>query len=149
MRGGLLVVAMACLCSPSFPAQDTAERDAGSKIRALEIVWNQAQEKGDVRALNLIFDSSMIYIDEDGSQETRAQFLSRVAREAGSDVQWLVNPTMRVRVYDDTAVVVGTYRVKGVSQGKTYLRSGRFIDTWVFKAGKWLCVVAQATPILQ
>ena len=149
MRAGLLVAAMAYLFLPAAPAQNTAERDAGSKIRALEIVWNQAQEKGDVRALNMIFDSSMIYIEEDGSQETKAQFLSRIAREVGSDVQWQVNPNMRVRVYDDTAVVVGTYRVKGVRGGKPYVRAGRFIDTWAFKTGKWLCVVAQATPILQ
>jgi hypothetical protein len=146
---GVLVVAMACLLSLSAQNQTASDLDAGSKIRTLETMWNRAELKGDVQALDLIFDISMIYIDEDGAMLTKAQFLNRVAKEGGSELQWLVTPTMNVNVYDDTAVVVGSYRVIGVLKGKPYERTGRFIDTWAFKNGAWLCVVAQATPILR
>jgi hypothetical protein len=143
-----LVLAMACLFSVIAPAQDTANANDGSKVLALESVWNQAEEKGDIKALDLILDNSMIYIDEDGSVLTKAQFLNHTAKQAGSDLQWLVTPTLSVHVYGNTAVVVGSYRVKGLRRGKPYQRDGRFVDTWAFKKGAWICVAAQATPIL-
>lgn len=149
MRADVLVVAMACWLSLFGAAQTSADRDAGSIIRTLETVWDRAEEKGDIRALDLIFESSMIYIDEDGSLLTKTEFLNRVTKETGSYVQWLVAPTMSINVYGDTAVVVGSYRVAGVSGGKPYQRTGHFIDTWAFKNGVWRCVVAQATPDLR
>jgi ketosteroid isomerase-like protein len=148
MRKKVSALAMVSLLSLLARTQDAA-RDTGSKVLALESVWNRAEEKGDVAALALIFDVSMIYIDEDGNRLTKAQFLNQTAKEAGTTLQWLVTPTMSVHVYGDTAVVVGSYHVKGVKRGKPYQRDGRFIDTWAFKKGAWVCVAAQATPILR
>src|SRR5712671_6638502 len=61
------VLAMFCMLSPLLWAQDGANQAAASKILALESVWNQAEENGDIGSLDLIFDSALIYIDEDGS----------------------------------------------------------------------------------
>jgi ketosteroid isomerase-like protein len=148
MRKKVLALAMVSLLSLPARTQDAA-RGAGSKVLALESVWNRAEEKGDVAALALIFDASMIYIDEDGNRLTKAQFLNQTAKEAGTTLQWLVTPTMRVHMYGDTAVVVGSYHVKGMKRGKPYQRDGRFIDTWAFRKGAWVCVAAQDTPILR
>lgn len=142
-----LIVAIVCLLTACVRGQSASDRDAGSKIRTLETVWNLAEEKGDVAALDLIFDSSMMYIDEDGSLLTKAQFLKRVAKESGTDGERLVTPTMSVKIYGETAVVMGSYRVTRIREGKQYQRTGRFIDTWAFKNGEWRCVVAQATPV--
>jgi ketosteroid isomerase-like protein len=148
MFGKPLVIALVCLISVVTPAQDTTNTNDGSKVLALESVWNRAEEKRDVKALGLILDDSMIYIDEDGSMLTKAQFLNRTAKQSGSDLQWLVTPAMSAHVYGNTAVVVGSYRAKGLRRGKPYQRDGRFVDTWAFKKGVWLCVAAQATPIM-
>jgi ketosteroid isomerase-like protein len=147
MRRKISALAMVSLLS--LLARTQGARDTGSKVLALENVWNRAEEKGDIAALDLIFDVSMIYIDEDGNRLTKAQFLNQMAKEAGTTLQWLVTPTMSVHMYGDTAVVVGSYHVKGVKRGKPYQRDGRFIDTWAFKKGAWVCVAAQATPILR
>ncbi len=147
MRGEAVAVVLVCLLSLFAPAQDASDRDAGSKIRALETVWDRAEEKGDVGALDLIFDNTMIYVDEDGALLTKKQFLNRVVKESGTDVQWLSTSIVSVKVYGDTAVVVGNYTVKGAHGGKPHQWAGRFIDTWTVKAGIWLCVVAQSTPI--
>ncbi len=143
----MLVLAMLGMIAPLTWAQDEANQTATSKILALENVWNQAEENGDVRALELIFDNGLVYIDEDGSSLTKAQFLFR-AKGKGSQLQSLVTQTTSVQVYGEAALVVGTYRAKGIQAGKRYQREGRFIDTWVFKNGTWVCVAAQATPIL-
>jgi ketosteroid isomerase-like protein len=138
----------ACAWSQDNAEGQGAERDASSKIQALEKLWNTAEVKGDVKALDLISDDSMTYVDEDGSLLTKAQFLARVDKEAGTGAQWLVTEELTVHIYDDAAVVVGTYTYKGEQRGRAYQRRGRFIDTWVLKKDGWTCVVAQSTPIL-
>jgi hypothetical protein len=54
---------------------------------------------------------------------------------------------MSARVYGDSAVVTGVYRVRGTDNGKTYLRRGRFTDTWISRNGTWVCVASQYTLI--
>jgi hypothetical protein len=56
---------------------------------------------------------------------------------------------MNVQVFGNAAIVAGTYRAKGVENGKPYVRRRRFIDTWLLLGGNWICVAAEATPILQ
>ena len=143
-----MAVAIVCLLSLGARAQDAGDRDAGSKIRVLENAWDQAQARGDIQALDLMFDSSMIYIDEAGSQLSKGEFLHRTAQEHRSGTLWVVSPAMSVKVYRDTAVVSGSYTVTEVRGGKRYHRTGYFIDTWALQNGIWLCVVAQAMPVL-
>jgi hypothetical protein len=53
---------------------------------------------------------------------------------------------MTVRTFGDTAVTVGTYYEKGASGNKAHLKRWRFVDTWVFKRGRWMLVAAAAAP---
>jgi ketosteroid isomerase-like protein len=126
--------------------QSPADRDAESKILALESLWNQAERNGDIRALALIFDDTMVYIDNDGALLTRTQFLAHT-KDTTEILQSLVTATTSVHVYGDTAVVTGNYRATMVAHGKSHQKSGRFMDTWALKNGSWTCVAAQATPI--
>ena len=135
-----------CLLALLAGAQEDARQSSGSKILAVESVWNQAEARGDIKALNLIFDESLVYVDEDGTMLTKAQFLARV-KSAGSRPQSLVTPAMNVQIYGGTAIVTGTYHAGGVEKGKPFQRNGRFTDIWVYNNGVWLCVAAQATPI--
>jgi hypothetical protein len=36
----------------------------------------------------------------------------------------------------------------GDEGGKSYVRRERFVDTWIYKDGRWTCVATDATPIL-
>ena len=42
----------------------------------------------------------------------------------------------------------GVMRVKGVENGRAYTRREQFVDTWLFKGGKWVCIATDATPIV-
>ena len=148
LRTTMIAVAVVCAFSTCCPAQNETAGVNGSKLLALESVWNQAEEKGDIRALDLIFDESMVYIDEDGTMLTKSQFLIR-AKKAGTQLQSLTTHSMTAHVYGNLAVVVGSYRANGTEHGKPYQRDGRFIDVWIFKRGAWVCVVAQATRIIR
>ena len=43
----------------------------------------------------------------------------------------------------------GVFRAKGVEAGKPYVRRERFVDTWIYKGGNWVCVATNATPVLR
>ncbi len=146
MKKRMLPLATLCILCALVAAQDDAGRSAGSKLLAAENVWNQAEAKGDIAALAMIFDDSLVYVDENGILLTKAQFLLR-AKAAGAHVQSLTTESMNAQVYGSTAVVTGTCWLKGIEGGKTYQRDGRFTDIWVYRNRAWLCVAAQSTPI--
>jgi Domain of unknown function (DUF4440) len=129
-------------------AQTAAQPDAEqSKILALENAWNRAEENKDAKALETLLDSSLVYIDYDGTLMDKAQFIASVKGPALHPEQ-IVNESMSAHVYAGVAVVTGVYREKGVNHGKPYLRRGRFTDTWVYRDNTWVCVSSQSTLIL-
>jgi hypothetical protein len=108
---------------------------------------DQAQERKDAKGLSPLFEDSLIFVDYDGKLLTKADYLARV-RVNSTHMQQIVSEGMNVQLFGATAIVVGTYRVKGVENVKPYSRRGRFTDTWVVKDGNWICVAAATTPIL-
>ncbi|MGA7848078.1 MAG: nuclear transport factor 2 family protein [Terriglobales bacterium] len=140
--------AMTMLClvlavSAAASGQNSADAEK-SKIIALENAWNLAEERKDVRALDELLGSKLVYIDYDGSIQNKEQFLESVRRPSLHPEQ-IVNESTTVYMYGATAVVTGTYREKGVDKGKAYLRRGRFTDTWIYGNGIWQCVASQST----
>ena len=122
-------------------AQPDAEQ---TRILALENAWNLAEEHKDSKALETLLDSTMVYIDYDGSLMDKTQFIASVKAPALHPEQ-IVNESMTAHVYGGAAVVTGIYREKGVNHGKPYLRRGRFTDTWVYHDNSWVCVASQST----
>ena len=132
---------------PQSVGQSAAQPDAEqTKILALENAWNQAEEHKDVKALETLLDSTLVYVDYDGSMMDKSQFIASV-KAPNLHPEQIVNESMTAHVYGDSAVVTGVYRDKGVSNGKPYLRRGRFTDTWVYQHGSWVCVASQSTLI--
>jgi len=127
-------------------AQDQDHSAARTKILALEHAWNQAEAFKDLKALDALFDNDMVYVDFDGTLMTKAAFLARVK---STHLEQVVTESMTVQVFNTTAIVSGTYRSNEFKNGKRIQRRGRFVDTWVYKDSMWICVAAQATPILQ
>ncbi len=141
-------VILFCLCAVSLTAaQANLPSAEETKILALENAWNQAEEDKDVTALDSLLDPTLVYIDYDGSFMDKAQFMASVQAPSLHPEQ-IVNESMSANVYGDSAVVTGVYREKGTRNGKTYLRRGRFTDTWVYRNGTWTCVASQSTLIM-
>jgi ketosteroid isomerase-like protein len=126
-------------------AQDTDDAGARSKVLALEHAWNQAEAFNDLKAMDSIFDNRLVYIDSDGTLMTKAEFLSHVKT---SHLQQVITQSMTVQLFGDMAIVTGTYLVKEFKGGKNIQHRGRFVDAWVRKDQTWVCVAAEATPIL-
>lgn len=134
----------------SAPAQTDANATK-SKIVALEQLWNQAYKAGDTRALDTILDNAIVLVNDDGSVQSKAEFLASVKEnpaQPAAQQQQVAPESLSVHVFGTTAIATGVMRVKGLENGKPYTRRERFVDTWVFKAGTWLCVGTNATPVL-
>jgi ketosteroid isomerase-like protein len=139
---GILILAAVCLCS----AQEKGDSAIASKIIALEKAWNQAYKMGDTHALGEILDDSIVLINDDGSVQSKREFLKSVTAN-NSQEQQVAPESMNVNVFGDTAIATGVFRAKGVEGGKPYVRRERFVDTWIRKGDKWVCVATNATPV--
>jgi ketosteroid isomerase-like protein len=144
---------MALLCATALPAlaQDASDSGTKSKIIAMEGAWNQAYKSADAKALDALLDNAIVLVNDDGSMQTKAEFLASVksARpQTASQEQQVAPESISVQVFGNTAIATGIFRAKGVEGGKSYVRRERFIDTWVEKGGRWTCVASDATPIL-
>jgi ketosteroid isomerase-like protein len=148
VRNICFLMLMVGSASPFAASQSGATDGAITIVLALEHAWNQAEQRNDTKALDAIFDNALVYVDYDGSFRTKAEFLSRV-KAATLHPEQEVTESMTARLFGTTVVVTGIYIAKGMESGKPYLRRGRFVDTWTFENGKWLCVASQATPILR
>lgn len=147
MRAPIAVVMLLIASCLSAASQTTADVEAErTRILALENAWNLAEEHKDVKALDGLLASTMVYVDYDGSFMDKAQFMASIKAPSLHPEQ-IVNESMTAHVYGDSAIVTGVYREKGVAAGKPYLRRGRFTDTWVNQNGTWVCVASQSTLI--
>ncbi len=143
------LMAIVCATATLVPAQDDTNSAVRSKIIALEKAWNQAYKAGDTRALDSILDNEIVLINDEGSVQTKAEFLASVKSTKNNSQEQQVSPeSMSVHVFGNTAISTGVFRAKGVEGGKPYVRRERFVDTWLYKNGKWVCVATNATPIL-
>jgi ketosteroid isomerase-like protein len=145
----LLLVLLSVVFLPSW-AQDTSESAIKSKIVALEGAWNQAYKSGDAKALDTLLDKDIILVNDDGSVMTKPEFLATVkpvGSHSGAQEQQVAPESLSVHVFGNTAIATGVFRAKGVEGGKPYVRRERFIDTWVYKSDRWICVATDATPI--
>ena len=141
---GLLLI-LVCVLSGSVSSQERNRSSAASVIRNLERECAVAQSRNDNRALDIIFDNALVYI-QSGKLVTKADYLEGI-HEGNSSVRKVVMEPMTVHMFGNTAIVVGTYRENDMVRGKPLLRSWRFLDTWVCKKSGWVLVAAAAAPL--
>ena len=148
MRFAGLLMVLVCAAALVVSAQENDDRIVESKIIALEKAWNQASKSADHRALDRILADRIVLINDDGTVQTKAEFLASVKRSTGQEQQ-VAPESMRVHVFGNTAISTGLFRAKGVEAGKPYVRRERFVDTWIYRNGTWVCVATNATPVLR
>ena len=151
MRQACFLIVLTTVLSGRILAQE-ADAATRSKIIALEQLWNQAYKSGDTKALDTILDDGIVLVNDDGSAQTKAEFLASVKSsnlQSTAQQQQVAPESLNVQVYGSVAIATGVMRVKGTENGKTYSRRERFVDTWLLKRGNWVCVGTDATPVLR
>ena len=141
---GVLLI-LVCATSMLPGQQSSADRGTEITIRALEHEWLDAQSSNNNRALDLIFDNGLVYV-EYGRLVTKGEYLSRIKATRPQPNQIVMEP-ITVWTFSNMAVVIGTYREKEIKGGQLAVKRWRYIDTWVFKKNGWVLVAAAAAPV--
>ncbi|MFN7945754.1 MAG: nuclear transport factor 2 family protein [Blastocatellia bacterium] len=117
-------------------------------LARMEQDWVDATIKGDIAFTDRILADDCIYINWDGSTETKTQVLESV--KAGAyKAESMKLENIRVRAFNDSAVV--TYGQIEKSQTKGKDSSGHYIytDVWVKRNGKWQIVASHGCKTAQ
>ena len=133
-------------CSPILllHAQQT-DVGASGTIRSLEREWVDAQSRNNNRALDLILDNSVVYV-EYGHLVSKADYLLRIKHQDPSTDEIVMEP-ITVRVFGSTAIVTGSYRETQRKAGTHTVTRWRFVDTWAYKKYGWVLIAAGSTPV--
>jgi|ERR1700683_1981705 len=142
----LFVLVLAGAMAMPVVAQDNS--DGESKVIAIEKAWNQAYKSRDGTALGGILHDSIVLVNDDGSMESKSNFLTGVNRAKPSSNQQADPESIKVRMFGNVAIATGVFRESGFESGKAFVRRNRFVDTWIQNGDSWKCVAASATPIL-
>jgi len=129
---------------------DSAKKDAADVkviVLRLEHLKFDAQHRKDIAALNSMLDDAVMWVDPNGALFTKAAYLTAV-HDSNLQPEQIVPESLTVKVFDDIAIVVGIYDEKGLNAGHPYHQRCRFIDTWAWKKGKWVCIGATATSVI-
>ncbi len=128
------------IAAASLPAlaQQDMQADSARVIISLEHAWGQSVTRNDNRALDELFDNALVVADNGGTM-TKGEYLSTI-RTRGPDSPHFALEKASVRMFENTAIVVGVYSEGSTIRGRTTLRYFRFVDTWVKEKDRWLLV---------
>ena len=115
-------------------------------LMQLEQEWNQALLAKDYKTVDKIMADDWTGIDFRGMAVTKAETLDEL-KSGESGNQSVELGEMKVKVFGNTAVVIGSDTEKSVYHGKD--SSGRYAwtDVFVKRAGRWQAVASQSTKI--
>jgi len=147
---GLTVLAFAVAVQAQTPAQ-TKSGGVEQELIKLENEWAEAWVKHDVAFFERIEADDYTWTSPSGEVWTKARDIAFVKSvRSGKDViMSQVIAEMKVRVYGDTAVVIGRDIVKEINEGRDVSHQERWTDTWIKRGGRWQCVAGQSSEIAQ
>ena len=147
MRCRLISLCVLSLLFSVAPA--TAQVDVKSDqeiLIQLERDWVAALARNDVQFVESVLAEEFVATYGDGTRGDRKRELELVANFNQQVDKWTVDEFI-VKVYRDTAVVWFTQRLVGPIQGKPTEIVTRYMDVFVNRDGRWLCVGSQSTRV--
>lgn len=114
---------------------------------AAELGWTQAHLTTDVKALDRLMHPDYTIIKPNGEVWSKETAL---ATYIPGKRNWTEAKSSEhiVRIYGDTAIVIGLWRAKGVNNGKPFDYSARYTSLWVKENGRLRIVSDQSTEIV-
>lgn len=141
------IVLLCVFYAASVSGADSATKgvtDVETALLRVEHRKFDAQRHKDTVFLNTMLDDAIIWVDQNGALSTKAAYLASL-HDPRIQILRVVPESMTVKVFDGIAIVAGIYDETGLKAGHSYHRRCRFIDTWAFKKGKWVCIAATMT----
>lgn len=140
---GVLLVAGASL--QQRPDQ-LSESAAVAELSRLEKIWNEAYVHADADALKALCADDLVVTMSDMQVLNKDQSLA-ILRSGRVKFQRYESSDLRIRVYDNSAVVTGLLHRTRLAQGKEANDEWRFTKVYIHTAGKWQVVAWHASTV--
>ena len=140
------VVGIVLFILPAFSGGAVAQQDkVQQELVQIERDWCSAMVKKDAAALSRILADDFAEVTSRGVSSDKAGDLADL--KAPNTLTSCVDDSVKVRVYGDTAVVMGRGRRSGTFKGTPFKdREISYTDVFVRRDGRWQCVASQGTP---
>jgi ketosteroid isomerase-like protein len=137
-----LALALAATVSAAAPTAAGGDSASVAKLTRLSDDWDKAIISKDRAAIADNMAEDFRQIASDASVQNKAAFVADlVAPDFGIDPYNVED--FDVRVYGDVALLSGTIRMTGHSEGKPFASHFRYIDIYVHKGERWKIVSVQ------
>jgi len=120
--------------------EDTMQEE----LLRLEKELAQAVVKNDADAVGRFLSDDWIIVDPDGGIVDKPRFLG-VIRSGALSHEMMESDDVRVRIYENTAVVTALTTTKGRFMGQDFTSCERATDIFVKQDDRWRCVFTQLT----
>ena len=118
--------------------------EAEQELLTLEKAFAEAIRRNDLEGIGRLVTDDWIIIDPNGEIVDRARFFE-VIKSGALTHDMMESEDFRVRVYGDSAVVIGVTRTKGKFMGQEFSMRERATDVFVKRDGRWQCVLTHLT----
>jgi len=105
-------------------------------IIQVEHDWVEAHLRLDLATIARIMADDYVIIGENGTVITRDQALASY-RDRARSWEFAQSDEHDVRVYGDTAVLIGRWTARGVNNGQPFDYVARFMSVYVLHNGQW------------
>ena len=116
------------------------------EVLAAEEEWTQAHLKTDVKTIDKLMHPDYTIIKPDGEVWNKETALASYV-PGKRDWTEARSSEHRVRIYGDTAIVIGLWTAKGVNNGTAFDYSERYTSLWVKENYRLRMVSDQSTEI--
>lgn len=142
-----ILIVLASAWAASGAAQSRPAPSDQETLVQLERDWDEAFYRNDVAFIANVLADEFVATYEDGKRGDRAKELQLAAEFDQQHVSSRLSD-FSVKVYGDAAVVGFTRHLAGTKDGRPLEVAFRFMDVFVWRAGRWQCVATQSTKIV-
>lgn len=120
--------------------------DVAAAVQALDLQRFERLVAGDIDGLAGLLADDYVHTHTSGKVDNKETYLAPLHRGATKYLAFTPSD-VSVRVYGQTAVVVGRASMRAVSGGREQRVEMRFTNVWVERNGRWQMVTCQATRL--
>ena len=143
----LIAFVLVCVASP-IAIRQTKNSKAEQELLKLQREWLDAYQKHDPAALERIEADGFTLTEADGKVTTKAEDVASIrnAKPPQPDDAFDVED-VKVRVYGDTAILMGRVILKYRNKGQIVVERYRYTDTYLKRRGRWQVFASQLTRL--
>lgn len=121
--------------------------DPIAEVMAVEKAWTRAHRDGDFAVIEQLMADEYTKINPDGSVINKTETLATYQPDQR---HWdkAEGDDYTVRIYSDTAIVIGRWTAQGVNHGQAFDYQARFLSVYARRNGRWQMIAEQSTDIV-